>query len=62
MTYEELKYRQSWTLEQKIDHAVGVVSTFIDRVNGKIYASFSGGKERNKAGLYTKLNTLKVQD
>lgn len=45
MTYEELIYRQSWTLEQKIDHAVGVVSAFTDKVNGKIYASFSGGKD-----------------
>jgi 3'-phosphoadenosine 5'-phosphosulfate sulfotransferase (PAPS reductase)/FAD synthetase len=45
MTYEELKYRQEWTLEQKIDHAVGVVSTFMDRVNGKIYLSTSGGKD-----------------
>ncbi len=45
MTYEELKYRQSWTLEQKIDYAVGVVSTFMDRVHHKIYASFSGGKD-----------------
>jgi 3'-phosphoadenosine 5'-phosphosulfate sulfotransferase (PAPS reductase)/FAD synthetase len=45
MTYEELKYRQSWTLEQKIDHSVGVVSTFFDRLNGKIYVSFSGGKD-----------------
>jgi hypothetical protein len=25
MTYEELKFRQGWTLEQKIDHSVGVV-------------------------------------
>ena len=45
MTYEELKYRQSWTLEQKIDHAVGVVSSFHNRLNGKIYVSFSGGKD-----------------
>jgi hypothetical protein len=29
MTYEELKYRQAWTLEQKIDHSVGVVSSFM---------------------------------
>jgi len=45
MTYEELKYRQSWTLEQKIDHAVGVVSTFLEKINGKAYISFSGGKD-----------------
>ncbi|GHT06370.1 hypothetical protein AGMMS49525_14570 [Bacteroidia bacterium] len=45
MTYEELKYRQSWTLEQKIDHAVGVVSTFLARLNNQAYISFSGGKD-----------------
>jgi 3'-phosphoadenosine 5'-phosphosulfate sulfotransferase (PAPS reductase)/FAD synthetase len=45
MTYEELKYRQGWTLEQKIDHAVGVVSSFSDRLNKNVYASFSGGKD-----------------
>ncbi|MDR2913280.1 MAG: phosphoadenosine phosphosulfate reductase family protein [Tannerella sp.] len=45
MTYEELKYRQGWTLEQKIDHSVGVVSTFLARVNGKGYISYSGGKD-----------------
>jgi hypothetical protein len=45
MTYEELKYRQSWTLEQKIDHAAGAVSCFTGKVNGKIAASYSGGKD-----------------
>ncbi|OAV75853.1 hypothetical protein Barb7_00485 [Bacteroidales bacterium Barb7] len=45
MTYEELKYRQSWTLEQKIDHTVGVVSHFADKMNGNIYISLSGGKD-----------------
>lgn len=45
MTYEELKYRQSWTLEQKIDHSVGVVSAFLSKVNGKAYISYSGGKD-----------------
>jgi hypothetical protein len=34
MTYEELRQRQSWTLEQKVDHAVIVVSSFMERVNG----------------------------
>jgi hypothetical protein len=29
MTYEELKYRQAWTVEQKIDRSVGVVSSFM---------------------------------
>ncbi|MDR0874154.1 MAG: phosphoadenosine phosphosulfate reductase family protein [Prevotellaceae bacterium] len=45
MIYEELKYRQSWTLEQKIDHVVGVVSDFLTRLNNKAYISFSGGKD-----------------
>jgi len=45
MTYNELKYRQSWTLEQKIDHAVGAVSVFAGKVNRQIYCSVSGGKD-----------------
>jgi 3'-phosphoadenosine 5'-phosphosulfate sulfotransferase (PAPS reductase)/FAD synthetase len=45
MTYEELKYRQGWTLEQKIDHSVGVISTFKERMKGNLYASYSGGKD-----------------
>ncbi|KAA6331816.1 Thioredoxin-dependent 5'-adenylylsulfate reductase [termite gut metagenome] len=45
MTYDELKYPQSWTLEQKIDHTAGVVSSFSAKANGNIFASFSGGKD-----------------
>ena len=45
MTYQELKYRQGWTLEQKIDHAVGAVSSFMERIDDKGYISFSGGKD-----------------
>jgi 3'-phosphoadenosine 5'-phosphosulfate sulfotransferase (PAPS reductase)/FAD synthetase len=45
MTYEDLKQRQNWTLEQKIDHAVIVVSSFAERVQGKIFVSYSGGKD-----------------
>jgi 3'-phosphoadenosine 5'-phosphosulfate sulfotransferase (PAPS reductase)/FAD synthetase len=45
MTYDELKYRQSWTLEQKIDHSVGVVSSFAAKTGGCIFSSFSGGKD-----------------
>jgi 3'-phosphoadenosine 5'-phosphosulfate sulfotransferase (PAPS reductase)/FAD synthetase len=45
MTYKELQFRQSWMLEQKIDHAVGVVSVFKERMYGNIYCSFSGGKD-----------------
>jgi 3'-phosphoadenosine 5'-phosphosulfate sulfotransferase (PAPS reductase)/FAD synthetase len=44
-TYEELKFRQGWTLEQKIDHSVGVVSTFLFKMDGKAYISYSGGKD-----------------
>jgi hypothetical protein len=33
MTNEELKFRQGWTLEQKIDHAVGVVSVFLAKTD-----------------------------
>ena len=40
MTYEELKYRQGWTLEQKIDHAAGVVSSFSTRTNGNIHCFY----------------------
>lgn len=36
---------QSWTLEQKIDHFVGVVQVFLDRMDGRGYVSFSGGKD-----------------
>jgi 3'-phosphoadenosine 5'-phosphosulfate sulfotransferase (PAPS reductase)/FAD synthetase len=45
MTYDELRQRQSWTLEQKIDHSVGVVSSFSSKTNRNIFASFSGGKD-----------------
>jgi 3'-phosphoadenosine 5'-phosphosulfate sulfotransferase (PAPS reductase)/FAD synthetase len=45
MTYEELKYRQSWTLEQKIDHTVGAVSCFMEKMNGKVAIFYSGGKD-----------------
>jgi 3'-phosphoadenosine 5'-phosphosulfate sulfotransferase (PAPS reductase)/FAD synthetase len=45
MTYDELKYRQGWTLEQKIDHSVGVVSSFASKTGGGIFSSFSRGKD-----------------
>ena len=45
MTYEELKTRQGWTLEQKIDHGIGTVEFFLSQVNSKGYISFSGGKD-----------------
>ena len=45
MTVEELHSRQQWTLAQKIDHSLGVIDQFIARMDGKVYLSFSGGKD-----------------
>lgn len=45
MTYAELKERQKWTLEQKIDHTLGVIDQFYSRLDGKVFVSFSGGKD-----------------
>lgn len=45
MTIEELKNMQSWTLDQKIDHSVGAVMSFIAKTGGNHYVSFSGGKD-----------------
>ena len=45
MTFEELHNRQQWTLAQKIDHSLGVIDQFIARMDGKVYLSFSGGKD-----------------
>lgn len=47
MTLQMLRERQSWTLEQKIDHALGTIEAFINRMGGvdKVYVSFSGGKD-----------------
>ncbi len=47
MTLQELRERQAWTLEQKIDHSLGILEAFVNRVGGldKVYLSFSGGKD-----------------
>lgn len=47
MTIAELRERQSWTLEQKIDHSLGTIESFVNRMGGedKVYVSFSGGKD-----------------
>lgn len=45
MTINELKERQAWSLPQKIDHALGVIDQFYQRLDGKVYVSFSGGKD-----------------
>lgn len=45
MTKQELKERQGWTLNQKIDHAIGTVENFLSKTHGKVFISFSGGKD-----------------
>lgn len=47
MTAQELNERQHWTLNQKIDHSLGTIESFVTRVGGldKVYLSFSGGKD-----------------
>lgn len=45
MTIQELNIRQNWTLNQKIDHAVGTVEAFLARTGKVPYVSFSGGKD-----------------
>lgn len=45
MDIETLQKRQRWTLEQKIDHAVATVESYIARTGKTPYVSFSGGKD-----------------
>ncbi len=45
MKLEELRERQAWTLPQKIDHSLGVIDQFINKMDGKVYLAFSGGKD-----------------
>lgn len=47
LTKQDLKERQAWTLNQKIDHSIGVLDQFISHQGGKdkVYISFSGGKD-----------------
>lgn len=47
MTLQELREKQSWTLPQKVQHAMDVISTFVSRMGGldKVYISWSGGKD-----------------
>jgi 3'-phosphoadenosine 5'-phosphosulfate sulfotransferase (PAPS reductase)/FAD synthetase len=45
VTAEELRYRQSWNLDQKIDHTLGAIEQFYNYTNGQCYISFSGGKD-----------------
>lgn len=45
VTSEELKLRQGWTLEQKIDHSLGAIEAALFHSNNNAYVSFSGGKD-----------------
>lgn len=45
LTIEELRERQSWPLEQKIDHSLYTIENFLAGVDGKAYVAFSGGKD-----------------
>lgn len=47
MDLKTLRERQSWTLEQKIDHSLGAIDQFVREMGGvdKVFVSFSGGKD-----------------
>ena len=45
MDLKTLRERQQWTLAQKIDHSLGVIEAFASWFEGKVYVSFSGGKD-----------------
>lgn len=45
MTLQDLRERQKWTLDQKIDHSLGVIEQFYNTLNGNVYVAFSGGKD-----------------
>ena len=45
MKLKELQERQSWSLEQKIDHSIGVIDQFYRIKKGQVYIGFSGGKD-----------------
>jgi 3'-phosphoadenosine 5'-phosphosulfate sulfotransferase (PAPS reductase)/FAD synthetase len=42
---KEFERRLKWTLNQKIDHALGTIDQFYNYHNGKVYVAFSGGKD-----------------
>lgn len=42
---DDLAYRQSWSLDQKIDHSLGVIDQWMRFTKNKAYVSFSGGKD-----------------
>ena len=45
MKLEELKEKQKWSLDKKIEYSLQKISTFYDFFDGKVYVSFSGGKD-----------------
>lgn len=45
MDLKELRERQGWPLEKKIDHSLYTIETFLGRLDGKAYVGFSGGKD-----------------
>lgn len=46
MDLAELKERQSWGLNQKIDHSLGVIEQYVNHLGiDNVYVSFSGGKD-----------------
>ena len=45
MDIKTLRERQQWTLNQKIDHSLGVIDQFASHYDGKVYVAFSGGKD-----------------
>ena len=45
MDLSTLRERQAWTLSQKIDHSLGTIDQFYSYYNGKVFVSFSGGKD-----------------
>lgn len=45
ITPEQLKYKQSLSLEEKIDLSLAVIQEWYEYWDGKVYVSFSGGKD-----------------
>lgn len=45
ITPDELRERQAWTLNQKIDHSLGAIEQIYNYTSGQIVVSFSGGKD-----------------
>ena len=66
LTSQDLQERLNWTLNQKIDHALGAIEKFYNSTNGKCYISFSGGKDSTvllhlARRLYPKIKAMYIQ-